>query len=39
MNYKIVPYNGHFNVYIDGAFFCSADTMAEAVREVEKHKE
>lgn len=38
MNCKIVPYNGHFHVYIDGVFFCSADTMAEAVREVEKNR-
>ena len=37
MSYSIVPYYGHFHVYIDGVFFCSADTMPEAIREVEKY--
>ena len=35
MSYRIVPYYGHFQVYINGKFFCSADTMPEAIREVE----
>lgn len=35
MSYKIVPYYGHYMVYINGKFFCSADTMSEAVKEVE----
>lgn len=35
MSYKIVPYHGHYHVYINGKFFCSADTMSEAVKEVE----
>lgn len=26
---------GHWNVYVDGVFFCSADTQLEAVRELE----
>ena len=38
MNYRIINNNGHFDVYIDGEFYCSADTMAEAMREI-KNKE
>lgn len=26
---------GHWIVYVDGAFFCSADTQLEAIRELE----
>jgi hypothetical protein len=36
-NYRIVPKNGHFEVYINGSFYCSADTMTEAIREVESY--
>lgn len=35
-NYNIIPFNGHWVVYIDGKFFCTADTFMEAVKEVEK---
>lgn len=34
MSYRIIENNGHYDVYIEGEFFCSADTMAEAVHEV-----
>lgn len=34
--YKIIPKNGHYEVYIDNEFQCSADTMIEAVDELEK---
>lgn len=34
MSYSIVENHGHYEVYIDGKFFCSADTMAEAVHEL-----
>lgn len=34
MSCRITNKNGHFEVYIDGKFFCSTDTMAEAVREI-----
>ena len=34
MNYKIVPDREHFLVYIDGKFYCSADTESEAEKEV-----
>lgn len=36
MSYRIVPYHGHFQVYINGKFFCSTDTIAEAIKEVEE---
>lgn len=35
MEYKIVPVHEHYNVYINGEFYCSADTWSEAVREIE----
>ena len=35
MSYKIIADRGHFLVYIDGAFYCSADNMSEALKEVE----
>lgn len=38
MNYKIVPNHGHYEVYIDGKFYCSADTMNEAAKEIEKYE-
>lgn len=37
MTYKIRPKKGHFEVYINGKFYCSADNMREAIREVEKY--
>ena len=33
-NYDIVHENGHYTVYVDGEFFCSADTHLEAEQEV-----
>ena len=36
MSYKIVPVRGHFEVHINGKFYCSADTWPEAVKEVEE---
>ena len=37
MTYKIQPARGHFEVYINGKFYCSADDWKEAVREVEDY--
>ena len=34
MDYRIVDSHGHYEVYIDGKFFCSADTMTEAIQEI-----
>ena len=36
MDYEIRPVHAHFEIYINGKFYCSADSMAEAMREVEK---
>lgn len=35
MNYDIVHTNGHYEIYFNGQFYCSADTFDEAVKEVE----
>ena len=32
---KIVHNNGHYEVYIDGKFYCSADNVVEAAKEIE----
>lgn len=34
MDYRIFKKHGHYEVYIDGEFYCSADTMTEAIHEV-----
>ena len=36
MEYKIVPVHEHYEVYLNGKFFCSADTLTEAAKEIEK---
>lgn len=33
---KIAPMNGHWEVHINGEFFCSADSYNEAVQELEE---
>ena len=35
-NFEIIHVAGHYDIYLEGAFFCSADTYGEAVEEVEK---
>lgn len=37
-DYDIVRVMEHFEVYIDGKFYCSADNMMEAVSEIEAYK-
>lgn len=34
--YNIIAYRGHWVVYVEGKFFCTADTLMEAIKEVEK---
>lgn len=34
--YEIKHVMDHYEIYIHGRFYCSADTMSEATREVEK---
>lgn len=36
MKYEIIHVNGHYVVYSNGKFICSADTKAEAEREIEE---
>jgi len=36
-NLRIVQVNGHYEVYINGEYYCSADSMIEAINEVENH--
>lgn len=38
MDYRIIERYGHFEVYVNEEFFCSADTMIEAVHEVENNR-
>ena len=37
-SYEIKNVRGHYEVYKDGKFLCSADTMKEAAEEVEANK-
>ena len=34
---KITPNRGHWEVHIDGKFYCSADTFNEAVKEYQDY--
>lgn len=36
-DYMIVPRYDHFDVLIDGEFYCSADTMQEAMEDVDQY--
>ena len=36
---EIIAVQGHYEVYIDGQFCCSADTYTEAVTEIENQSE
>ena len=31
----IIKFDEHYHVYVEGQFYCSADTMSEAVNEIE----
>lgn len=37
MNVTIMPKRGHWEVYIDGKFYCSADNLPEAVMEYQNY--
>ena len=43
MSFDIVAVHEHYEVYINGEFYCSADTASEAARDVKefmsKHNE
>jgi hypothetical protein len=38
MTYSIIPVRGHFEVYINGRFYCSADNMREVETEIKNYK-
>lgn len=38
MSCKIINVNGHYEVYINGKFYCSADNTVEAAKEVEAYE-
>lgn len=38
MNFSIVKNKEHYDVYINDRFYCSADTVSEAVKEIEDIK-
>lgn len=37
-DYKITPVREHYEVYLNGEFFCSADTYREAENEIVKRR-
>ena len=37
-NYDIVDVYGHYEVYINGSFYCSADNFREAVMEISEYE-
>ena len=36
MDYEIISVRGHYEVYYNGNFYCSADSYPEAKREIEE---
>ena len=36
MNYEVKQIHGHYEIYIDGNFYCSVDNMTEVREEIEK---
>ena len=37
-DYSIIHTNGHYEVYKNGKFHCSTDTIIEAVKEIDKEE-
>lgn len=37
MTYKIKRERDHFEVYINGKFYCTADSEKEAIREIQNY--
>ena len=38
MTTEIIAVRGHYEVYLDGKFYCSADTTDEAEKEIEDYE-
>lgn len=36
--YNIIPIHGHYEIYINGKFYCTADDLNEAAREIEDYE-
>ena len=36
--YDIIPKRGHFNIYVNGKFMCSADNIPEAEKEIREEE-
>ena len=34
MSYQIIQVKGHYEIYINGEFYCSADSLSEAQSEI-----
>ena len=39
MTCKIIPVQEHYELHINGEFYCSADNLTEAKREIEKYED
>lgn len=39
MTFQIISKHGHVELYINGTFYCSADTVSEAVEEYNNYME
>lgn len=37
MTYKVKPYKGHYILYIDGKFYCTADNIKEVDEELRNY--
>lgn len=38
MSYQIIPVKGYYEIYVDGEFYCSADSLSEAQNEIQALK-
>ena len=36
MKIEAISVRGHYEIFVDGKFYCSADTQTEAAEEIEK---
>jgi hypothetical protein len=39
MTYTITPNKGHYDVYIDGKLYCTADSTSEAENEINAYEQ
>lgn len=36
--YSVIPVRGHYEIYIDGRFYCTTDDLNEAAKEIEDYE-